>query len=74
MSNIVVNYTLAGAHGLAEGFVMRFAEKQPNGSVVIQNYGEGNAIPQSFLIGPIPLMFEEAAWRQNVKEIVDGAH
>ena len=45
---------------------------QKNGQIVIQNQDEGNAIPQSLLSCPDPLMF--AAWRGNVKEIVDGAH
>jgi hypothetical protein len=73
ISDIVVNYTLKGAHSLDEGFVMRYAEKQGDGSVVIRNYGEGNAAAQSGFAGPFPLMMEEAVWRQNVKEIVDNA-
>ncbi len=73
LSDIVVNYTVKGAHSLDEGFVMRYAEKQGDGSVVIRNYGEGNAAVQSGFAGPFPLMMEEAVWRQNVKEIVDNA-
>jgi hypothetical protein len=73
-SNITVNYTEQGEHSLSEGFVMRYAEAQNDGSVVIQNYGEGNSIYQSAFTGQLPLMMEDAVWRENVKEIEDDNH
>lgn len=42
----MVNYTIAGDHTLHEGYVMRYGKRQPDGTISIVSYGEGNALAQ----------------------------
>lgn len=73
LSDIVVNYTQAGEHALAEGFVVRYAELRGDGSIALRSYGEGNGHLQNeglryFWGGAV-----DRAWTQNHREIFDQA-
>ena len=72
-SDMVINYTVDGQHALDEGFVMRYAEMDPNGGINIVTYGEGNAWPQveamEWYWGPIA----QETWSDNAKKIFDQA-
>jgi hypothetical protein len=46
-TDVTVNYTVKGQHGLTEGFVMRYGEIGFDGNITIRTYGEGNAWEQS---------------------------
>ena len=52
-----------------EGFVMRFAELRPNGSIALVTYGEGNALKQSEAFGRIWEPRVENVWTQNAQQI-----
>ena len=42
-TDITINYTISGAHGLSEGFVIRYGEiSSSNGAITLRSYGEGN--------------------------------
>lgn len=72
-SDAVINYTIKGEHALDEGFVMRFAELRPNGSIELVTYGEGNAFAQSEAFG---FMWKDAVqnvWKNNAQEIFSSA-
>ena len=63
-----------GQHMLDEGFVMRFGEMMPDGSIRIVTYGEGNALPQVEALEG--LVWGDAAkevWKDNAQEIFDQA-
>lgn len=45
-TDVIVNYTVAGAHTLEEGFVMQFGQILPSGQISLVTYGEGNAFVQ----------------------------
>jgi hypothetical protein len=59
----MVNYTIAGDHTLHEGYVMRYGERQADGSISIISYGEGNAFAQQ-PASPMHL-FNGYLWREN---------
>ena len=73
-SDIVVNYTVDGEHALDEGFVMRFAEMAPDGSIQLVTYGEGNAAAQvEALEGPVWGELVDKTWTENANEIFEDA-
>jgi hypothetical protein len=45
-TDMTVNYTVSGEHRLDEGYVIRYGEKQPDGTTSLISYGEGNALVQ----------------------------
>lgn len=65
-TDTIVNYTIAGEHGLNEGFVMRWGEIGSDGSITIQTYGEGDSWRQM----TVPLY--QDIWRSQVDEVWDG--
>lgn len=68
-SATVINYTIAGEHTMAEGFVMRFAELRSDGRVQLVTYGEGNALKQSEATRFIWGDRVQTVWTQNAREI-----
>jgi len=68
-TDITVNHTIAGAHGLNEGYVIRYGEIGSNGSVTLRSYGEGNAMRQAPILKPIWGPKVERAWQNNHAEI-----
>ncbi len=70
-SDITINYTISGEHGLNEGFVMRFGEMGSNGSIDVVSYGEGNAWQQNPVLGLVWYPMVKEVWRQNQQEIVN---
>jgi hypothetical protein len=72
-TDITVNYTITGEHGLDEGFVVRFGEINGNGTVDMRSYGEGNDVRQTpalrFIWGPQV----ERIWQQNHRAIINDA-
>jgi hypothetical protein len=70
-TDIVVNYTVAGEHGLNEGFVMRFGEIDAEGSITLRSYGEGEAWQQDPLLEPIWGPQVQGVWQDNQREIID---
>ncbi|MCR6700955.1 MAG: hypothetical protein NVV68_07330 [Dokdonella sp.] len=75
-TDVTVNYTVAGEHGLAEGFVMRYGEIG-DGGTVLRSYGEGNNWRQNPALENIPRIGwggqVEKVWQQNHQEIINGA-
>jgi RHS repeat-associated protein len=68
-TDITVNYTIAGAHTLDEGFVMKFGQIGEGGSVTLRTYGEGDNWKQTDVwkfLWERPL---NEAWRGNHREI-----
>lgn len=72
-SATVVNYTIHAKHKMDEGFVLRFAELQKDGSVLLITYGEGNAWRQWGLFSPIWWLKIKRAWKKNAIEIFGRA-
>lgn len=74
-SDVTVNYTIAGEHGLSEGFVIRYGEISDSGTV-LRSYGEGNNWRQNPALENIPGIGwgnqVERVWQQNHQEIIDG--
>jgi hypothetical protein len=68
-TSITVNYTIAGEHGLNEGFVLRYGQIGQNGSVTMRSYGEGQDAAQNMLLRPIWGPEVEAVWQDNYREI-----
>ncbi|HEY7747564.1 MAG TPA: RHS repeat-associated core domain-containing protein [Aestuariivirgaceae bacterium] len=69
-TDIIVNYTIAGEHGYHEGFVLRFGEIGPSGTITLRSYGEGNAVLQTqggkwYWEDDV-----EAVWQGNAGEVV----
>lgn len=62
-TDITVNYTMAGQHDLAEGFVMRYGEVGSNGALNIQTYAEGNSWRQNPIFEPIWGPEAEKTWQ-----------
>jgi hypothetical protein len=60
-SDIVVNVTKR-SHTLSPGVIMRYAERLPNGKIVIRTYGEGTAIKQGSL-NPAVNIVNRLTWR-----------
>jgi len=75
-TDVTVNYTIAGEHGLAEGFVMRYGEIGEGGTV-LRSYGEGNNWRQNPALENIPGIGwgpqVQKVWQQNHQEIINGA-
>ena len=76
-TDITVNYTVAGEHGLNEGFVVRFGEINSDGTTTLRSYGEGNNWRQNEglrdLRGYGWGSQVEKVWQQNHQEIISGA-
>lgn len=73
-TDVTVNYTIAGEHGLNEGFVVRFGEIGPDGSVsALRSYGEGNAWQQNEALSGIWEPQVERVWQRNHTEIIHAA-
>lgn len=75
-TDITVNYTVAGQHGLHEGFVVRYGEIGASG-VTLRSYGEGSNSRQSMNYRDLPLIGwgakVDAVWQQNHQEIINGS-
>lgn len=75
-TDVTVNYTITGEHGLTEGFVMRYGEIG-NGGTVLRSYGEGNNWRQNPALENIPRIGwggqVEKVWQQNHREIINDA-
>lgn len=75
-TNITVNYTVAGQHGLNEGFVMRYGEIGATGTT-LRSYGEGNNWRQNMSLRDVPFVGwgpkVQAVWQRNHQEIIDAA-
>ena len=73
VSRLVVNYTIKGRHVLEEGFVLRYIRLEPDGTLSVHSYGEGNAIEQNmalrFFWGPRV----EETWQHNQRDIIAAA-
>lgn len=69
-TDIMVNYTIAGEHGFHEGYIMRYGERQPDGTVKIITYGEGNALLQHPANIPIHIENSEL-WLNNQHAIYE---
>lgn len=69
-TGITVNYTIAGQHGLNEGFVVRFGEVGANGSITLRSYGEGNNWQQSPALKGVWGSMVEKTWDTNQREII----
>ncbi|HEL5339977.1 TPA: hypothetical protein UOJ00_002974 [Stenotrophomonas maltophilia] len=69
-TDVTVNYTVAGEHKLAEGFVMRYGEINPNGGVTLRSYGEGNSWRQNPVLSPVWNPQVQQVWQQNHQEII----
>lgn len=68
ISAMVVNYTRAGQHTLDEGFVLRYARLNADGSITLVSYGEGNAAKQSWATNEI------LDWRGGARRIWSANH
>lgn len=68
-SDAIVNYTIAGEHTMAEGFVIRFGELGVDGKISLVTYGEGNAIKQSELTRGRWEPIVKDVWTQNAQQI-----
>jgi hypothetical protein len=66
-TDITVNYTVSGEHRLEEGYVIRYGEKQPDGTTTLISYGEGNAWLQHPL-SPAHLL-DSPVWNANQRTI-----
>jgi hypothetical protein len=74
-TDIIVNYTVADEHGLAEGFVMRYGEVGEQGNVTsLRSYGEGNAWQQNPALGFIWRPQVGNVWTQNQLEVIEDAN
>ncbi len=68
-SDIMVNYTIRGEHAMHEGFVMRYARLNDDGSIDLISYGEGNAWLQNRALEPIWRPVVDRVWTENAHEI-----
>jgi hypothetical protein len=69
-TDITVNYTVTGLHGLTEGYVMRFGEITPEG-ITLRSYGEGNAWRQSPILKPLWSSQVDKVWQENQRSIIN---
>jgi hypothetical protein len=69
-TDITVNYTVTGAHGLTEGYVMRYGEISSDGTT-LRSYGEGNAWRQSPILKPLWSGQVDKVWQENQRIIID---
>ncbi|MGL3608999.1 hypothetical protein ACSV9I_21005 [Rhizobium sp. G187] len=81
-SDIVVNYTIAGEHVLANGYVARMVQRYDNTpddltdadyGYSLLTFGEGDAFLQGAVEWPADIM-ADAAWYQNALEIFGTAN
>jgi hypothetical protein len=73
-TNITVNYTVSGAHGLTEGFVIRYGEISPsNGAITLRSYGEGNSWRQAPALEGVWGPQVQKIWGNNQQNIINGA-
>ena len=63
---------MAGEHGLAEGFVMRYGEIGSDGNITLQTYGEGNAWEQSPVLERLWGPQVEKIWKGVDKEVLES--
>jgi hypothetical protein len=68
-TDITVNYTIAGEHRLAEGYVIRYGERDFLGNVRLVSYGEGNSLLQHPL-NPFNGPAQDVVWNANHLEIL----
>jgi len=68
-TDITVNYTISGEHGLHEGYVIRYGQISGNGGVTMRSYGEGEDAVQNMLIRPIWIGPVHRVWQNNYREI-----
>ncbi|WP_147300582.1 hypothetical protein [Lysobacter silvisoli] len=65
-TDITVNYTVAGAHAMDEGFVLQFGQILPSGQISNISYGEGNAFQQG--------NWDKSLWGPQVREVWEQHH
>lgn len=68
-TDITVNYTINGEHGLNEGFVLRYGDIGTNGSITLRSYGEGNGILQDPTFTWATKPASEAVWQPLHRQI-----
>ncbi len=68
-TDITVNYTISGEHGLHEGYVMRYGQISGDGSIAMRSYGEGEDAAQNMLLQSIWGPRVEDVWQANYQEI-----
>jgi hypothetical protein len=68
-TDITVNYTVAGAHSMEEGFVLQFGQITATGDINNVSYGEGNAFEQGNWDKPVWLPQVEQVWQEHHDEI-----
>ena len=73
VSDMVINYTIAGEHTIDEGFVLRYARLMPSGVLELVSYGEGNSFKQNPALAIIWLPQVQAVWQQNQRDIIAAA-
>ena len=72
-TDIVVNYTITGAHGLTEGFVMRYGAISPTtGAITLRSYGEGNNWRQAEALKGLWNPPTQKIWGGNQQAIING--
>jgi hypothetical protein len=71
-TDMVVNYTQPD-HTLSPGFVLRRGALQPDGTIMIQSWGEGRAWEQSWPIEWISGSLSNHVWDANQQDIADIA-
>jgi hypothetical protein len=71
-TDITVNYTISGEHGLTEGFVMRYGEIGSDGNITLQTYGEGNAWEQAPILERFWEPRVDQTWKGVDREILDS--
>lgn len=69
---LVVNYTIRGEHTLDEGFVLRYARRVSDGTILI-SYGEGSSAKQNMLLEDVWLPQVYQVWTANHREIISTA-
>ncbi|MBY0303584.1 MAG: RHS repeat-associated core domain-containing protein [Sphingomonas sp.] len=72
-TDITVNYTVDGQHGLNEGFVMRYGEIGSNGAITVQTYGEGNAWQQAPILRGIWGPQVDSTWKGVDQKVLKNA-
>ncbi len=71
-TSLVVNYTIRGEHTLNEGFVIRYARRVRDGTILI-SYGEGSSAKQNMLLEDFWLPQVYQVWTANHREIIASA-
>ena len=73
-TNITVNYTVNGAHGLTEGFVIRYGAISPSGTITLRSYGEGNNWRQAPALKGLWDPQVQKIWGNNQQNIINNIH